>query len=136
MLNKIQLIGFITHDLKKEYIKVDNSYNGENEIPKVGFQLAINSHNKDKEPLFINCVSFREQAKNLFKYLGKGSKVYIEGKLSIKKYITKENEKKTSVIVNVSNVIFLDNKINKKDDKPTYINLTTSQIKNIKTNMK
>lgn len=136
MLNKIQLIGFITHDLKKEYIKVDNSYNGENEISKVGFQLAINSHNKDKEPLFINCVSFREQAKNLFKYLGKGSKVYIEGKLSIKKYITKENEKKTSVIVNVSNVIFLDNKINKKDDKPTYINLTTSQIKNIKTNMK
>ncbi|CCP88047.1 single-stranded DNA-binding protein [Candidatus Phytoplasma solani] len=136
MLNKVQFIGFITHDLKKEYIKVSNSYNNEDEILKVGFQLAINNNNKDKETLFINCVAFRTQAKNIFDFLHKGSKIYVEGKLSIQKYITKENEKKTSVIVNVSNVIFLDNKINKKDDKPTYINLTTSQIKNIKTNMK
>ncbi|MBS2126634.1 single-stranded DNA-binding protein ['Fragaria x ananassa' phyllody phytoplasma] len=103
MLNKIQLIGRITHDLDKQYLNVNNE-----QIPKIDFPLAVN-HTKEKVQ-FIPCVVFRTQAENLHKYLHKGSKIYLEGTLSIQKYTTKEGQKKTNTKVIVHNVIFLDNK--------------------------
>ncbi|MEC4559020.1 MAG: single-stranded DNA-binding protein ['Conium maculatum' witches'-broom phytoplasma] len=102
MLNKVQLIGRITHDLEKKYLTVENE-----QIPKIDFNLAIN--NKDKVQ-FIPCVVFRTQAENCHKYLHKGSKVYLEGTLSIQKYTNNEGQKKIITKVIVNNVIFLDNK--------------------------
>ncbi|GAK73777.1 single-stranded DNA-binding protein, partial ['Chrysanthemum coronarium' phytoplasma] len=61
MLNKVQLIGNITHDLEQQYINTN-----EGQIPKIDFNLAIN--NKDKVQ-FIPCVVFRTQADNMFTYL-------------------------------------------------------------------
>ncbi|MEC4559239.1 MAG: single-stranded DNA-binding protein ['Conium maculatum' witches'-broom phytoplasma] len=103
MLNKVQLIGRITHDLEKQYLTVDNE-----QIPKIDFQVAVNQ-TKDKVQ-FIPCVVFRNQAENLHKYLNKGSKIYLEGTLSIQKYTNNEGQKKTTTKVIVHNVIFLDNK--------------------------
>ncbi len=57
MLNKVQLIGNITHDLEQQYINSNNE-----QIPKIDFNLAIN--NKDKTQ-FIPCVDFRTQAENM-----------------------------------------------------------------------
>ncbi len=37
MLNKVQLIGCLSHDLEKQYI---NSHR--EQIPKIDFQLAVN----------------------------------------------------------------------------------------------
>lgn len=102
MLNKVQLIGRITHDLD---IKQISTFNGE--IPKLDFQIAVN--NKDKVQ-FIPCVIFRKQAENMSIYLHKGSKVYLEGSLSIEKYTNNDNENKTAIKVIVKNVIFLDSK--------------------------
>ncbi|MGL9687945.1 MAG: single-stranded DNA-binding protein, partial [Candidatus Phytoplasma sp. TWB_XP] len=59
---------------------------------------------------FIPCVIFRTQADNMFTYLHKGSKVYVEGMLSIEKYTNNDGENKTSTKVMVQKVIFLDNK--------------------------
>ncbi|MGE9276572.1 MAG: single-stranded DNA-binding protein [Candidatus Phytoplasma pruni] len=103
MLNKIQLIGRITHDLKKEYIQSNNE-----QVPKIYFQLAVNQ-TKDKVQ-YIPCVVFRTQAENFHKYLHKGSKIYLEGILSVQKYTNNEGQKKTNTKVIVHNVIFLDNK--------------------------
>ncbi|MGL9687723.1 MAG: single-stranded DNA-binding protein, partial [Candidatus Phytoplasma sp. TWB_XP] len=64
MLNKVQLIGNITHDLEPTYINTN-----EGQIPKLDFQLAVNI--KDKVN-FIPCVIFRTQADNMFTYLHKG----------------------------------------------------------------
>ncbi len=100
MLNKVQLIGNITHDLEIKYI---DTFDGQ--IPKINFSIAIN--NKDKVN-FINCVVFRNQAENMDKYLHKGSKVYVEGSLSIEKYTNNDGENKTSTQVIVQKVIFLD----------------------------
>ncbi|GAK74264.1 single-stranded DNA-binding protein, partial ['Chrysanthemum coronarium' phytoplasma] len=36
MLNNVQLIGRITHDLEKQYINSNNE-----QIPKIDFQLAV-----------------------------------------------------------------------------------------------
>jgi single-strand DNA-binding protein len=102
MLNKVQLIGNITHDLEPKNI---NTFDGE--ISKLDFQIAVN--NKDKTQ-FIPCVIFRNQADNMSMYLHKGSKVYLEGSLSIEKYTNNDGENKTSTKVVVKNVIFLDSK--------------------------
>ncbi|WP_341266678.1 single-stranded DNA-binding protein [Candidatus Phytoplasma fraxini] len=103
MLNNVQLIGRITHDLEKQYINSNNE-----QIPKIDFQLAVNQ-TKDKVQ-YIPCVVFRTQAENFHKYLHKGSKIYLEGTLSVQKYTKNEDQKKTNTKVIVHKVIFLDNK--------------------------
>ncbi|GAK73850.1 single-stranded DNA-binding protein, partial ['Chrysanthemum coronarium' phytoplasma] len=60
MLNKVQLIGNIAHNLEKQYINSNNE-----QIPKIDFNLAIN--NKDKVQ-YIPCVVFRNQAENMSTY--------------------------------------------------------------------
>ncbi|MDV3166472.1 MAG: single-stranded DNA-binding protein ['Waltheria sp.' little leaf phytoplasma] len=102
MLNKIQLIGRLSHDLEKQYLNSNHE-----PIPKIDFNLAINT--KDKVQ-FIPCVAFRKLAENMSQYLHKGSKVYIEGSLSIQKYTNSEGQTKTNTKVILQNVIFLDNK--------------------------
>ncbi|QBF23787.1 single-stranded DNA-binding protein ['Catharanthus roseus' aster yellows phytoplasma] len=102
MLNKVQLIGNITYDLEKQYINSNKE-----QIAKIDFNLAIN--NKDKVQ-YIPCVVFRTQAENCHKYLHKGSKVYVEGTLSIQKYKTNEEQMRTTTKVIIQNIIFLDNK--------------------------
>ncbi|OIJ44633.1 single-stranded DNA-binding protein [Rice orange leaf phytoplasma] len=98
MLNKVQLIGNITHDLEKQYINSNKE-----QIAKIDFNLAIN--NKDKVQ-YIPCVVFRTQAENCHKYLYKGSKVYVEGTLSIQKYKTNEEQMRTTTKVIIQNIIF------------------------------
>lgn len=102
MLNKVQLIGNITHDLEPKSINTNDG-----EISKLDFSIAVN--HKDKVN-FIPCVVFRGLADDMFMYLHKGSKVYVEGTLSIEKYTNNEGENKTSTKVMVQKVIFLDNK--------------------------
>ncbi|ABC65310.1 single-stranded DNA binding protein [Aster yellows witches'-broom phytoplasma AYWB] len=102
MLNKVQLIGNISHNLEKQYINSNNE-----QIPKIDFNLAIN--NKDKVQ-YIPCVVFRNQAENMSTYLKKGSKIYAEGALLIQKYTTNEGKTRTTTKVIIQNVIFLDNK--------------------------
>ncbi|MFB0638514.1 MAG: hypothetical protein AB2N28_2400 [Candidatus Phytoplasma solani] len=46
MLNKVQLIGNIAHDLEKQYINTTNE-----QIPKIDFNLAINNKIKSIHPL-------------------------------------------------------------------------------------
>ncbi len=87
MLNKVQLIGRITHDLDKQYLKVNNE-----QVPKIDFQLAVNQ-NKDKVQ-YIPCVVFRTQADNMKKYLHKGSKIYLEGTLSVQNTPTTKVKRK------------------------------------------
>ncbi|KND62648.1 single-stranded DNA-binding protein [Candidatus Phytoplasma phoenicium] len=105
MLNKVHLIVRLSHDLEKQYINSNNE-----QIPKIDFQLAVNLKEITQ---FIPCVVFRKQADNMNKYLHKGSKIYLEGTLSIRKYTNNEGQPKTSTQVILQNVIFLDNKLPK-----------------------
>lgn len=112
MINEVRLMGYLTHDLKKEYVNINNE-----KIPIINFQIAVNSHT-DKEknkPLFINCVVFRQQADNLFKYLEKGNCLYVAGSLAIQKYNDQNGQEKNSTKVMVSKIVFLNN--NKKKEQ-------------------
>ncbi|WAN63266.1 Single-stranded DNA-binding protein [Candidatus Phytoplasma rubi] len=102
MLNKVQLISRLSHDLEKQYINSNNE-----QIPKIDFQLALNMKDKTQ---FIPCFAFRKQAENMKKYLHKDSKIYLERTLSIQKYTNNEGQTKINTKVILQNVIFLDNK--------------------------
>lgn len=115
MINIIYLLGYLAHDLKKSYVKINNE-----EIPIVNFQIAVNSHtDKDKnKPLFVNCVVFRKNAENLFQYLQKGDKLYLLGSLSIQKYNDQNGQEKNSTKVLVSKLVFLNNNKEKEKELP------------------
>ncbi|MGA0447926.1 MAG: single-stranded DNA-binding protein [Candidatus Phytoplasma pyri] len=103
MLNQVTLIGRITKN-----IELKTFTNKDETISKVNFQLAVNNSKDDKAD-FISCISYRKLAENMQKYLKKGSKIAITGK--IKTHFFEQNGKKESrTFVIVNNVEFLDNK--------------------------
>jgi len=67
------------------------------------------SGEKKESTEWINCVSFGKQAETLAKYLSKGSKVYIEGKLKTSTY-DKDGQTHYKTDVNVMSFEFLSPK--------------------------
>ncbi|OFY83652.1 MAG: hypothetical protein A3F72_15355 [Bacteroidetes bacterium RIFCSPLOWO2_12_FULL_35_15] len=105
-MNKIQVIGNITRDA------VIRETNGRKAI---NFSVAVNESYKNKEGIkvekavFYNCTVWKEstQSTEITKYLGKGVKVFVEGKPSAELYKTKENVSAIDLKINVSFVELL-----------------------------
>jgi single-strand DNA-binding protein len=108
MLNKIMLIGNLGKD--PEFNVIPDG------TPVAKFSLAVNRNVKGrdgervKETDWFNIVAWRQLAEICEKYLHKGSKVYIEGRLSIRKYTDKEGIQRTAVEVVASDMQMLDSK--------------------------
>ena len=97
MLNKIMLIGNVGKDPELQ-LTSDGT-------PFTRFSLAVNrsykssSGEKVEETEWFNIVVWRQLAEICERYQHKGSKVYIEGRLSQRKYTDKEGIQRTSVDV-------------------------------------
>ena len=97
-MNKVILIGNVTKD-----VELSTSNNGKN---FANFTLAVSrgveNSNGDQETDFINCVAFNKTAENLAKFVKKGNKLAVVGKLQIDSYIDTQGVKKysTKVVVN------------------------------------
>src|SRR2546426_802490 len=97
MLNKIMLIGNVGKDPELQ-VTSDGT-------PFTRFSLAVNrsykssSGEKVEETEWFNIVVWRQLAEICERYLHKGSKVYIEGRLSQRKYTDREGIQRTSVEV-------------------------------------
>ncbi|CAP18585.1 Single-stranded DNA binding protein [Candidatus Phytoplasma mali] len=102
MLNQVILIGRITKDIELKTFTIKNET-----ISKVNFQLAVNS-SKDKAD-FISCISFRKIAENMPKFLKKGSKIAVIGKIKTN-FFERDGKKESRTFVIVNNIEFLDNK--------------------------
>jgi single-strand DNA-binding protein len=107
MLNKIMLIGNLGKD-PEFTITPDGT-------PVAKFSLAVNRYTKSngerkEETEWFNIVAWRQLAEVCEKYLHKGSKVYIEGRLSQRKYTDRENIQRTSVEVIANDMQMLDTK--------------------------
>ena len=87
MLNKIMLIGNLGKDPEMNYTPSG--------IALTKFSLAVNRNTKtatgekQKETDWFNIVVWRQLAETCNTYLHKGDKVYIEGRLSQRKYTDK-----------------------------------------------
>jgi single-strand DNA-binding protein len=115
LLNKIMLIGNLGKDPDLQ-VTSDGT-------PFTRFSLAVNrtyktqTGEKKEETEWFNIVAWRQRAELCERYLHKGSKVYIEGRLTQRKYTDKQGIERISVDVEVNDVQFLDRKPSGKADE-------------------
>ena len=109
------LIGNLTKDPELRYTPA-------NGVAVATFTLAVNRRvapqGGKRETDFVPIVVWRVQAENCAKYLGKGSKVAVEGRLQIRSYEDKEGQRRTIAEVVADNVQFLDSKEKRSVDEP------------------
>ncbi len=107
-MNKIMLIGNLGRDPEMN-VTSDGT-------PFTRFSLAVNRRTKSSgndrkdETEWFNVVAWRQLAEVCNAYLQKGSKVYIEGRLTQRKYTDKNGVERTTVEVVASDVEFLSGK--------------------------
>lgn len=108
MLNKIMLIGNVGKDPELQ-VTAEGT-------PFTRFTLAVNrsyktnSGEKKEETEWFNIVTWRQLAEICERYLHKGSKVYIEGRVTQRKYTDKNGIERTSVEVNATDMEMLSPK--------------------------
>jgi single-strand DNA-binding protein len=111
MLNKYIAIGNLTGDPKTQKVK-DTSL--------VTFSLAINNPIKKDDVCFIDVETWGRTADNCAKFIKKGSKIFIEGRLKYGCWQTKTGEKRCKVSCVGDYVQFMDSKSDNltKSDEP------------------
>ena len=82
-------------------------------LPVLGFSVAVNDRRKNQStdewedyPNFVDCTLFGARAASVAKYLGKGAKVAIEGKLRWSQW-EKDGQKRSKLEVIVDELEFM-----------------------------
>lgn len=82
----------------------------------LGFGVAVNDRRKNQQtgewedyPNFIDCTMFGARAESLSRYLGKGTKVAIEGKLRWSQW-EREGQKRSKIEVIVDELEFMSSR--------------------------
>ena len=116
MLNKIMLIGFLGGDVTTRYTQSG--------IAVSNFSVATSERFKDKSgkvqdiTTWHRVVAWGRLAEICGEYLAKGSKVYIEGKLTEKKWKDKDGNDRTSAEIVAAEMKMLDGAGKQSEDIP------------------
>ncbi|HZU65691.1 MAG TPA: single-stranded DNA-binding protein [Ktedonobacteraceae bacterium] len=108
MLNKIMLIGNLGKDPELNVTQEGT--------PVTKFSLAVNRYTKTstgerkEETEWFNIVAWNRLAETCERYLHKGSKVYIEGRLQTRKYTDRNGVERTAIDVIANDMKMLDSK--------------------------
>ncbi len=108
-LNKVMLIWRATNNLQVKTIETTWT-------PVVNFTVATNRKYTNKEwntmedAEYHRCVAYGKGAEVLWKYLVKGKRIYVEGRLRTRKWQDSEGADKFSTEIIVDSFIFLDSK--------------------------
>lgn len=81
------------------------------------FTLAVDRPTKKDEADFISCVAFGKTAEAIEKYLNKGSKIAVEGRIQTGSYTNKDGQKVYTTDVIVERFDFCESK--GKSEAPT-----------------
>ncbi len=104
-LNRVFLIGNLTRDPELRYVPSGTAV--------ASFDIAVNraysaaSGEKKEETSFIRVVVWARRAEVCAEYLGKGSPVFVEGRIRSRSWETPEGQKRSTVEVVANNVQFL-----------------------------
>lgn len=105
-MNKVILMGRITRDPETRYSAGDNA------TCVAKYTLAIDriktKNNQEPGTDFINCVAFGRNGEFAEKYLKKGMKILVEGKITTGSYTNKEGQKVYTTEVTVSSQEFCE----------------------------
>ena len=115
-MNKVILIGNVTKDVELNTTNGGTNY--------VNFSMAVSRGvvDNDGEPItdFFNCVAYNKLAENISKYVNKGNKLFVCGKLVIDTYTDNQGVKKNVPKIMVNEVEFLTpkSKVESAEDNP------------------
>ena len=115
-VNTVILIGNLTKDPETRYST------GQNQTAVCRFTIAVNDRRKNQNgewednPSFIPIVVFGKKAENCDKYIGKGSKVAVNGKIETGSYVNKDGQKVYTTDVIANEVEFLSRKENQEPE--------------------
>ncbi|GCE47761.1 single-strand DNA-binding protein [Thermosporothrix hazakensis] len=102
-MNKIILIGNLGRDPELSYLPDGTAM--------VKFSLAVSKRTKsasgERETDWFNIVAWRQLAETCSRFLHKGSKVYIEGRVNIRRYTDSNNVERTAVDVTATDMEML-----------------------------
>jgi len=106
-MNLVILMGRTTKDIELRYTAQSN-------IPVARFTLAVDrpytKQGEEKKTDFISCVAFGRLAENLEKYISKGRRIVIEGRIQVDSYDRDDRSKGYSTSVIVERFHFADSK--------------------------
>ena len=101
-MNNVQLIGRLTRDVELRYTQ------GTEPMAVATFTLAINRQGKKEQADFPRIIVFGKQAENCEKYLAKGRRVAVEGRLQTGSYQNKNGDTVYTTDVVANRIEFLD----------------------------
>ncbi len=106
-LNKVIIMGRLTRDPELRYIPSGTA------VADLG--VALNERYRDKKTnelkeivTFVDVAIWARQAETAAEYLSKGSNVFIEGRLQMDEWETKDGNKRSKLRIRADNVQFLD----------------------------
>ena len=99
-MNKVILMGRLTRDVEM--------YGQKSKVAI--FCLAVDRKYGEDETDFFNCVSFGKQAEFVEKYLKKGAKILLSGRLQNNNYEDKQGNKVTSTQIITEEIEFVESK--------------------------
>lgn len=86
-------------------------------MPVLVFGVAVNDRRKNQQtgewedcPNFIDCTMFGARAERVSRFLDKGSKVAVEGKLHYSQWETKDGQKRSKIDVIVDELEFMSSR--------------------------
>ena len=106
-LNKVQLIGNLTRDPELKYTSKGTAV--------CTFTVATNREwqtdgEKQEQAEFTRCVAWQKLGEICEKYLSKGKKVFVEGRLQTRKWTGQDNVDRYTTEVVLSEMIILDSR--------------------------
>lgn len=107
-MNKVYLIGRTTKDIEVSYTQSQKSY--------ARFTLAVNRRGDDDKADFISCIAWNKTAEIMEKYVRKGHRVGIAGRIQTGSYKKGDTTIYTTDVV-VEELEFLQTKSDLKVEK-------------------
>lgn len=110
--NRVVILGNLGRDPELKYTQ--------NQVPVCSFSIATTEKRKDQSGAWVDItewhkiVAWQKTAENCGKYLTKGSKVLVEGKIQTRKYESKDGSDKYVTEIVAQSVQFLST--NKKEE--------------------
>lgn len=109
-MNKVMLIGRLTRDPE---------IRGEGDKKVAKFSLAVDRFSKDNGADFPNCVAFGKKADFAEKWLKKGSKIAVEGRIQTGSYTNKDGVKVYTTDIVVDNSEFVESRSRQEAAAPS-----------------
>ena len=101
-MNTISLVGRLTKDPELRFTQNGNAV--------ATLRLAIARRDKDADPVYLDVVTWNEQAKVCAEHLAKGRQVAVTGRLEDRHWETEDGQKRSTFEVVASSVDFLGSK--------------------------